>query len=126
MITEPRVKSPEFHDTVKSIKRELPKDLLSKLIFINADTPAENRRWLKKNNYLTNEEEGGGGGGIRIFSDEKREFMQAYTALGDKRWSMTLFVIADERIQKIVRELSYVDAPAVVERAVRAMEKRRY
>jgi hypothetical protein len=87
------------------------------MVFVNADTPAENRRWLKKNNMMES--------GIRLFSDEKREWMQAYTALGENRWSMTLFVLAEERIQKLVRDLSSVDATIVTEKAIKVMEKRR-
>ncbi|KAL3923206.1 MAG: hypothetical protein SGARI_006269, partial [Bacillariaceae sp.] len=102
IVCDPRVKSPEFRETVKAFRSEVRKDVLSKVIFVNADTPAENRRWLKKNNMMES--------GIRLFSDEKREWMQAYTALGEDRWSMTLFVLAEERIQILVRELASVDA----------------
>ncbi|KAG7342235.1 hypothetical protein IV203_007327 [Nitzschia inconspicua] len=117
IICDPRVKSPEFRDAVKAVRSGLPKDISSKIVFINADTPAENRRFLKKNNLMDS--------GIKLFSDEKREWMQAYTALGDNRWSMTMFIISNERIQKLVRELSSVDASLVVEKALRAMEKRK-
>ena len=117
VITDPRVKSPEFRDTMKAVRSELPKDVSSKVIFINADTPAENRRFLKKNNLMDS--------GIKLFSDEKREWMQTYTALGENRWSMTMFILSEERIQKLVRELDSVDVASVVEKAINAMEKRR-
>jgi peroxiredoxin len=117
VVCDPRVNSPEFRDTMKSSQRQWPEEIQSKAIFINADTPAENRRWLKKNNLMESR--------IRLFSDEKREWMQAYTALGENRWSMTLFVLSEERIQKLVRELSCVAAAAAVEKAVKAMEKRK-
>jgi hypothetical protein len=117
VICDPRVKSPEFRDTLKAFRSDVRKDILSKMVFVNADTPAENRRWLKKNNMMES--------GIRLFSDEKREWMQAYTALGENRWSMTLFVLAEERIQKLVRDLSSVDATIVTEKAIKVMEKRR-
>ncbi len=117
VVCDPRVKSQEFRDTVKSFRFDLPKEIWNKTIFVNADTPAENRRWLKKNNLMDS--------GIRLYSDEKREWMQGYTALGENRWSITLFVLAEERIQKLVRELSPADATVVVEKAVKAMEKRR-
>jgi len=115
VVCDPRVKSPDFRDTVKAFRME--KEILSHAIFINADTPAENRRWLKKDKLMDS--------GIRLFSDEKREWMRTYTALGEQRWSMTLFILAEERVQKLVRELASVNAPLVVERAIKAMEKRR-
>jgi hypothetical protein len=118
VISDPRVKSPEFRDTLKALIVDLSTDLLSKVIFINADTPAENRRFLKKNNLIESS--------IKLFSDEKREWMQAYTALGKNRWSMTMFILSDERIQKLVREFSCLDAATVLQKAVTAMEKRKF
>lgn len=117
VISDPRVKSPEFQDTMKSLRSALPKDVSGRVIFVNADTPAENRRLLKRTNLTDS--------GIKLFSDEKREWMQAYSALGENRWSMTMFVLSGGRIQKLVRELSSVDASTVVEKAIKAMEKRR-
>ncbi|KAL3915776.1 MAG: hypothetical protein SGARI_008114, partial [Bacillariaceae sp.] len=111
IISDPRVKSPELRDTMKAFRSDVPKHILSKMIFVNADTPSENRRWLKKNNLMES--------GIRLFSDEKREWMQAYTALGENRWSMTMFILAEERIQKLVREMSSVDATVVTEKAIK-------
>eukprot|EP00529_Nitzschia_sp_RCC80_P028820 CAMPEP_0113467002 /NCGR_PEP_ID=MMETSP0014_2-20120614/14580_1 /TAXON_ID=2857 /ORGANISM="Nitzschia sp." /LENGTH=324 /DNA_ID=CAMNT_0000359277 /DNA_START=101 /DNA_END=1072 /DNA_ORIENTATION=- /assembly_acc=CAM_ASM_000159 len=69
VICDPRQKSTEFQDTVKSLSRFLPKDLLKKAVFVNADTPAENRRFLKKNNLMTDD-----GGKITLYSDEKMEW----------------------------------------------------
>merc|ERR1711935_1104295 len=117
IMSDPREKSPEFLSTLKDLSSELPKDIFNKILFINADTPAQNRRFLKKNNISDSN--------IRLYSDEKREWMQAYTALGEKRWSMTLFVPADERIQKVVREFSQISASDVVKNAIKATEKRR-
>jgi hypothetical protein len=51
--------------------------------------------------------------------------MQAYTALGESRWSMTMFLLSEERIQKLVREFSFLDAATVVQKAIRSMEKRK-
>lgn len=65
------------------------------------------------------------GGGITLYSDEKMEWMRSYTALGENRFSMTLFVLADGRIQKLVRELSYVNVGKIVENVVNAAQKRR-
>lgn len=117
VVSDPRSKSPEFMNTVKDLSSELPRDIFSKILFINADTPAQNRRFLKKKNISDSS--------IRLYSDEKREWMQAYTALGENRWSMTLFVLADGRIQKIVREFSQISATDVVRKAIKATEKRR-
>jgi peroxiredoxin len=117
IISDPRVKSPEFREAIQALRSELPQDIASKIVFVNADTPAENRRFLKKNNFMDS--------GIKLYSDEKREWMQAYTALGEYRWSMTMFIISQERIQKLVREMASVDAASVVSKAVKAMEKRR-
>jgi hypothetical protein len=120
VVCDPRQKSPEFHDTIKGLHRFLPKDMLRKTVFINVDTPAENRRFLKKNNLMTDD-----GGKIILYSDEKMEWMRSYTALGQERFSMTLFVLANGRIQKLVRDLSSVNAPQVVESVVNAAQKRR-
>lgn len=115
IICDPRVKSPELRDTARSLFKELPKDLLSRTVIINADTPAENRRWMKKSNVKD----------VNILSDEKREWMRGYTALGENRWSMTMFVLADERVQKIAREMETIGATKVVRNAVESMESRR-
>mmetsp|Transcript_7537 Transcript_7537/g.18465 ORF Transcript_7537/g.18465 Transcript_7537/m.18465 type:complete len:319 (+) Transcript_7537:37-993(+) len=117
VVSDPREKSPEFQNTLRDLSSELPRDIFSKIVFINADTPAQNRRLLKKNNISESN--------IRLFSDEKREWMQAYTALGENRWSMTLFVLADERVQKVVREFSSISASDVVKNAVKATNQRR-
>jgi len=117
VLSEPREKSPEFHSMVADLSAELPKEIFSKIMFINADTPAQNRRFLKKKNISDS--------GIRLYSDEKREWMQSYTALGENRWSITLFVLADGRIQKLVRDFSQISASTVVQSAIKATEKRR-
>jgi hypothetical protein len=116
VLCDPRVKSPEFRDTANLLYNELPEDLLGKVIFINADTPAENRRWLKKTGMMES---------ISVYSDEKMEWMRSYTALGETRWSTTLFVLSEQRIQKLVRELASVSATNVVQNAVKAAKQRR-
>ena len=65
------------------------------------------------------------GGGVTLYSDEKMEWMRTYTALGETRWSMTMYVLADERIQKLVRELSSINVSEVVRKAVNAAQQRR-
>jgi hypothetical protein len=123
VICDPRQKSPEFHNAVNELYRGLPRDLLRKTVFVNADTPAENRRFLKKSKFMMADDQEGGG--ITLYSDEKMEWMRSYTALGENRFSMTLFVLADGRIQKLVRELSYVNVGKIVENVVNAAQKRR-
>jgi peroxiredoxin len=115
VVCDPRVKSPQLREATKLLSSELPAKFLSRLIVINADTPSENRKWLKKSNILN----------VNVYSDEKREWMRSYTALGENRWSMTMFVLADERMQKIAREMVPISATRAVENAVNAMESRR-
>ena len=113
VITDPREKSSELRQAITAVCKSLPKPILSKTIIINADAPPENRRWLKKNKL---EED------VTIFSDEKREWMREYTALGEKRWSMTLFILGDGKIQKLVREFDHDLAPTVVRNAVKSLD----
>lgn len=116
VICDPRVKSLDLRDAISAIGSELPKNLLSRTIIINADTPAENRRVLKKSSASAS---------IQIFSDEKRSWMDAYSALGQDRWSMTMFILADERVQKIARDFDVLLATKTIQNAVKAMETRR-
>lgn len=44
VLTDPRFKSDELRDTIKAISVDLPAELRKKLIIINADSSAENRR----------------------------------------------------------------------------------
>ena len=111
IISDPRPKSTELRSTIKQLAASLPPHLLERLIVINADSPAENRRWMKKNDAFQ----------VEIYSDEKMEWMRSYTALGEKRWSMTLFVIADERIQKLARDIDGIQATKVVTNAINSL-----
>lgn len=113
IISDPRMKSPEIRQTAKNLQSRLPPEIQKRLIYINADTPAENRRWLKKSELSDS---------INVYSDEKMDWMRAYTALGDKRWSMTMFIIAEERVQKIARELDGDAAAMVVQNAVKSLQ----
>jgi hypothetical protein len=106
---DPRMKSNELQQAVQNMIQDLPAPILSRTIVINADTPAENRRWLKKSALE---------GKIDVYSDEKMDFMRSYTALGDQRWSMTMFVLADERVQKLAREVDEYAASRAIRKAV--------
>ena len=44
VVTDPRIKSSELRDLMNIISTRMPDDILSKIVVINSDTPAENRR----------------------------------------------------------------------------------
>mmetsp|Transcript_1345 Transcript_1345/g.1765 ORF Transcript_1345/g.1765 Transcript_1345/m.1765 type:complete len:288 (+) Transcript_1345:188-1051(+) len=112
VVTDPRDKSEEFRKAIKNLNGILSPSIKNNLIYINADTPAENRRWMKKNDLMN----------IELFSDEKMEWMQAYTALGRKRWSMTCFVLKDERIERIIRDMNGFLADDNISNAVKSLD----
>ena len=115
IVCDPRPDSPDLQSTAQTLWSALPADLRQRLVIINADSPAQNRKWLKKNDWST--------AGPTVYSDAQREWMTAYTALGDKRWSMTLFVLASGRVQKLVRDLDVYTASKVVPKAVAAFQE---
>lgn len=114
VISDPRENSSELRNTMKLLTKGLNAEILSKTIIINADTPAVNRRWLKKQELTDS---------IKIYTDEKREWMREYSALGDNRWRMTMFILADGRVQKLIRELDEVLAVKAISNAVKSFEK---
>jgi len=111
ILCDPRDQSDELRQTLKNLVGELPSSLLAKMIVINGDTPAENRRFLKKSGLKI----------VDLYSDEKLEWMREYTALGDTRWSMTMFILSDRRVVKLVRELDQYAASRVIQNAVRSL-----
>jgi hypothetical protein len=113
IISDPRRQSPELRETVKALLMELPPDIVHRLVFVNADSPAENRRWLKKSNIPDEK--------ITLFSDEKMEWMRSYTALGETRWGMAMFVIANRRVQKLARDIDQYGASRTVRNAVKSL-----
>lgn len=112
IISDPRPKSTELRTAMKSMEK-LPSNILSQTIVINADTPAENRRFLKKQGLSS----------INIYCDEKREWMREYTALGAKRWAMCMFIVAEGRVQRIVREMDVDTVGSVIQNAVKSLKK---
>eukprot|EP00977_Amphora_coffeiformis_P017166 scaffold5479_cov199-Amphora_coffeaeformis.AAC.105 len=114
VICDPRPDSPDLQTTAQQLWSDLKPDLRQRLVIINADSPAQNRKWFKKNGWSTT--------GPTVYSDTQREWMTAHTALGDKRWSMTLFVLASGRVQKLVRDLDVYTASKVVPKAVAAFK----
>lgn len=106
---DPREKSMEFRQLMRTIVTSIPNDIQKRITFINADSPAENRRFTKKNNVS-----------FTIYSDENREWMKSYTALGDKRWSITFFILAEGRIQKLVRDFDTEIASTIISNAIQS------
>ena len=120
---DPRKQSDELHQAIKDLYGELPQDIKDRLFFVNADTPAENRRWLKKNGFLVD----GDTVKVEVYCDnEDKDWMRAYTALGEKRWSMTMFVIAKGRVLKLARDVDIYNVARTVINAVKAMKKEQY
>ena len=113
VLTDPREKSSELRSSLKSISKLLPADIRSKMIIINADTPAENRRFLKKNEIEN----------LNIYCDEKREWMREYTVLGDKRWAMNLLVLQEGRVERLVREVDVELVTQVIKSSVTSLTK---
>ena len=113
VLTDPREKSSELRSSLKSISKLLPADIRSKMIIINADTPAENRRFLKKNEIEN----------LNIYCDEKREWMREYTVLGDKRWAMNLLVLQEGRVERLVREVDVELVSQVIKSSVTSLKK---
>lgn len=68
VLTDPRPKSDELRETINSLVSTLPSDILSRMIVINADSPSENRRWLKKSGFDEK---------IDVYSDEKQTSSKA-------------------------------------------------
>lgn len=112
IVSDPRPKSSELRTAMRSMVK-LPPNILSKSIVINADTPAENRKFLKKQGLSS----------LNIYCDEKREWMREYTALGEKRWAMCMFVIAEGRVQRLVREMDVDTVGPVIQNAVKSLKQ---
>ncbi|KAL3798457.1 hypothetical protein ACHAW5_007409 [Stephanodiscus triporus] len=111
VISDPRPKSVELRTAMRRITDSLNGDVLKKCLVINTDTPGENRRFLKKNF--------GEDVALRILCDENMEWMREYTALGEKRFSMTMFVLRDGRVEKIARDVDAELLPMVVKNSIR-------
>ena len=116
IVCDPRPKSPEFRQTVQNLLVDLPYDIASRLIYVNADSPAENRRWMKKTG-LTDK--------VDVYSDEKLQWMRSYTALGEKRWTMTMFIIKDGRVSRLAREVDLYGATKAIRNAVKSLNEAR-
>lgn len=111
ILSDPRPKSTEMRSSMKNLSSLSP-EIKSRMIVINADTPAENRRYLKKQGISD----------LNIFCDEKREWMREYTTLGEKRWAMCMFIVADGRVQKLVRDIDGVAVTKVIQNAIKSLK----
>ncbi|EJK46057.1 hypothetical protein THAOC_35299 [Thalassiosira oceanica] len=112
VITDPRPKSVELRTAMKRIST-LGAELKNRIVVINSDTPAENRRFVKKNL--------GEGSALRILSDEKLDLMREYTALGEKRFSMTMFILRSGKVERLVREVEAEVLKKVVVNACKSL-----
>lgn len=112
VLSDPREKSSELRSAINNMSKLLTADVLSRLIVINADSPGENRKFLRKNEIDN----------INIYCDEKREWMREYTVLGETRWAMCAMVLHDGRVEKIVRELDVELATQVIKSSVKSLK----
>lgn len=111
VVTDPRSKSSELKRVVKSLNAMLPQTIKSRMIVVTSDSAKDNFKHMKSSEITS----------FDIYSDENREFMRQYTALGEKRWAICMFIVADGIIQRIVRELDPDFAPDVVRKAVNSL-----
>jgi len=49
-------------------------------------------------------------------------WLRAYTALGEQRWTMTVYILAQGRIQKLVRNVDQYNVVRTVQEAVQAFQ----
>jgi hypothetical protein len=120
LLCDPRSASDDLRGATRQLWTELPAELRHSLIVINADSPAENRRWFKQEGWSAT---GKDAGAPVVYADPGRTWMRTYTALGSTRWSMTLFVVAAGRVQKLVRDVDVYTVGQVVPKAVAAYKE---
>lgn len=114
VVCDPRKQSMGFHQAITDSYGGLPKDIKDRLYFINSDTPAENRRWMKKTGMLNN---------VDIYCDtEDMDWMKSYSALGENRWSMTMFILRRGKVAKLARDLDIYNCSKTIINAVKSMK----
>jgi hypothetical protein len=158
---------------------DLPQEIKKSVVIVNADSPAENRRWLDNklstrqgkeprgdaaskempaakrsaqvfsltsgrspisfaskssamlgkvqlDSELRKADRAGGSTpssrSLQVYSDEKMEWMRAYTALGENRWSMTIFLLRNGRVDRLAREVDHYSASAAIRRMISSIE----
>ena len=111
VVTDPREKSSELRSALKNMSKLLTADVLARLVVINADGAGENRKFLK-NNQIEN---------INMYGDEKREWMRAYTVLGEKRWAMCMMILKNGKVERIVREMDVELATKAIANSVKSL-----
>mmetsp|Transcript_39801 Transcript_39801/g.93269 ORF Transcript_39801/g.93269 Transcript_39801/m.93269 type:complete len:338 (-) Transcript_39801:284-1297(-) len=110
VLVDPRPKSNELRSVIRDLKGAVPNDrALGKFAVVTSDSAAENRRCRKKNGIE-----------FEILSDEKREWMRVYSALGTKRWELSIYILAEGKIRKVLRGLNSVTAANTVLDAIRS------
>jgi hypothetical protein len=62
---------------------------------------------------------------VNMYSDETMEFMRTYTALGQERWSITMFIICDGRVRKLARDVDQYGASRTILIAVKTLHEKR-
>jgi len=105
VLVDPRVRSSELRLVLRSLVPDT-----GSLIVVTPDSPSENRRAKKK----------GGFNDFEFLSDEKREWMRSYTALGTKRYELGFYILEEGKIKKVCRGLNVVTASASILEAIRS------
>jgi len=57
-----------------------------------------------------------------LYSDEKMNWLRAYTALGEQRWTMTVYILVQGHIQKLVQNVDQYNVVRTVQEAVQAFQ----
>lgn len=58
---------------------------------------------------------------MTVLVDENLEWMREYTALGEKRFSMTMFVLSEGKCQKIARDIDEFVVCNAIKNAVKSV-----
>ena len=124
LITDPRTKSTELRKVLKSIQASsvITSAMKSRMIVVTPDSARDNYKYMKNNGMSKDDGTASYDSTvIEMYSDEKREFMRQYTALGEQRWAICMFIVADGVVQRIVRELDPDFAVDVIRKAVNSL-----
>jgi len=108
VLVDPRVKSSELRSVLRSLVPDIGS--LGQFAVVTPDSPSENRRAKKK----------GGFNDFEFLSDEKREWMRSYTALGTKRYELGFYILEGGKIKNVFRGLNVVTASASILDAIRS------
>lgn len=146
VITDPRPKSVELRTAMKRLTGSLAGDVLKKCLVINTDTPAENRRFAK-NNFkdegelrILCDENMEFMREYTALGEKVRVCVQLYAVLSllpvclplvltmavccigrHQRFSITMFVLREGRVEKIAREVDAEVLTQVLKNAIRSL-----